>query len=137
MYEIVKEVIQSGGYELTDMLGKIDALWVESKLTDDQREELTDLAREHADPEKSNPELPVRMAALERSMRELAERVEALEAGGEPPAGDVGEYDPYTVYQSPMRCRFEGKVYEWVHPQPGNWSPKDYPAAWRVVEQGA
>lgn len=35
MYEIIKSVIQSGRYELTDMLTKIDTLWVQGSLTDD------------------------------------------------------------------------------------------------------
>lgn len=37
MYEIIKSVIQSGRYVLADMLTKIDTLWVQSGLTDDER----------------------------------------------------------------------------------------------------
>lgn len=48
MYEIIKDVIQSGRYELTDMLTKIDTLWVQSSLTDDEWTELIALAREGA-----------------------------------------------------------------------------------------
>lgn len=50
MYEIIKSVIQSGRYELTDILTKIDTLWVQSSLTDDERTELMNLARSGADP---------------------------------------------------------------------------------------
>lgn len=33
MYEIVKNVINAKNYELTDMLTKIDTLWVQGSLT--------------------------------------------------------------------------------------------------------
>ena len=35
MYEIVKNVIESGQYELTDMLKKIDTIWFQGTLDDD------------------------------------------------------------------------------------------------------
>ena len=73
MYEIIKNVIQSGRYELTDILTKIDTLWVKSSLTDDERTELTDLARSGADPAQGVDvlaklsDLDRRVAALERA----------------------------------------------------------------------
>ena len=48
MYTIVKGVIEQGRFELADMLAKIDTEWVLSALTDGEREELSELAREHA-----------------------------------------------------------------------------------------
>ena len=50
MYDIIKTVINSGRYELSDMLTKIDTVWVQGDITDDQKTELTALAREKADP---------------------------------------------------------------------------------------
>lgn len=40
MYEIVKSIIESGRYELADMLRKIDTLWVQNELTEEQKKEL-------------------------------------------------------------------------------------------------
>ena len=40
MYEITKSVIESKNYELTDMLKKIDVLWVQGSITEEQRNEL-------------------------------------------------------------------------------------------------
>lgn len=51
MYNIIKLVIQSKQYDLTDILHKIDTIWVQSSITDEQKEELETLARENADPE--------------------------------------------------------------------------------------
>lgn len=44
MYDTIKDVINSGRYELNDMLHKIDTLWVQGDLDDDQRDELVELA---------------------------------------------------------------------------------------------
>lgn len=38
MYDTIKDVINSGRYELNDMLHKIDTLWVQGDLDDDQRD---------------------------------------------------------------------------------------------------
>ena len=40
-------------YELTDMLIKIDTLWVQGSLMEQQRTELISLARQNADPAAS------------------------------------------------------------------------------------
>ena len=53
MYDIIKNVITSGSYELTDILKKIDTIWLQGALTEAQRTELIELARANADPENS------------------------------------------------------------------------------------
>ena len=53
MYEVTKNVILSGSYELADILTKIDTLWMQGSLTDAEREELVNLARTKADPSNS------------------------------------------------------------------------------------
>ena len=40
MYDIVKNVIISGDFRLSDMQTKIDTLWVQGDLTEDERNEL-------------------------------------------------------------------------------------------------
>lgn len=44
MYEIFKNVINSKEYSLEDILKKIDTKWVQSEITDEQRDELITLA---------------------------------------------------------------------------------------------
>ncbi len=56
MYEIIKAVIESGRYELSDMLTKIDTLWIQDDIADDQKTELVALARQHATPKTHTPE---------------------------------------------------------------------------------
>jgi hypothetical protein len=35
MYDIIKNVITSGSYELTDILKKIDTIWLQGTLTEE------------------------------------------------------------------------------------------------------
>ena len=44
MYGIIKVVIESGRFELVEMLKKIDKMWLEGNIADEQREELITLA---------------------------------------------------------------------------------------------
>ena len=47
-YGIIRNFIASGDYVLEDIEGRINTLWVEGKLTDEQRAELLDLAAQNA-----------------------------------------------------------------------------------------
>lgn len=55
MREIIKEVISSGVYNLSDLLRKINTLWLQASLTDQERDELIQFAQENANPEYGNP----------------------------------------------------------------------------------
>ena len=72
MYEIFKNVINSKEYSLEDILKKIDTKWVQSELTDEQRDELIALAQANANPENSN-------APLQKQIEEIAKQVIALQ----------------------------------------------------------
>ena len=56
MYEIIKNVILSGVFKLADMKTKIDTLWVQGDLTEEQRNELVILMQENVKPESETPE---------------------------------------------------------------------------------
>ena len=53
MYEIIKSVIESKDYELKDILYKINKMWIESAITEEEKTELDNLARENAKAENS------------------------------------------------------------------------------------
>lgn len=72
MYVIVKQVIESGRYELSAMLTKIDTLWVQGSLTDEEKNELVSLAQEHANPEYS-------YAPMQKQINDLFSAVEKIE----------------------------------------------------------
>lgn len=70
MYEIIKQVILSGDYELSDMLNKIKKNCVRGDITDEQETELIALAREKATPENSYAGLPSQVDELRELLDE-------------------------------------------------------------------
>ena len=53
MYNIIKNVVQAGNFELSDILKKIDVVWLKGDISDEQRSELIALAQEKATPQNS------------------------------------------------------------------------------------
>ncbi len=139
MYTIVKNVITTGVYELVDMLKKIDTLWVQGSLTDEQRAELVALAQEKANAANS---IDVMAKLQEHDIRieVLAQEVAALKnADSEEDGEQVEEYPEYvagTWYYAGNIVNFEGVDYICVAPegQVCTWSPKEYPAYWQSMQ---
>ena len=71
MYDIVKSVILSKDYELKDMLKKINTIWLQGDLTDEQYNELLELARTNADTTHS--------VDVMKKLNDLEKRVSMLE----------------------------------------------------------
>lgn len=146
MYEIVRNVITSGQYELTDMLKKIDTIWLQGTLDGTQRTELIELARSRADPKQSydiQKQLETifsNLSEMGRAILELTDRVTKLEGGSvTPPVVDeypqfvqpTGAHDAYNTgdkmtYTDGKRyiCQMDNCV----------WGPDTYPAGWKLVE---
>lgn len=53
MYEIIKNEILKGNYELKDVLYKINRMWIENAITEKEKEELEQIARENAEASNS------------------------------------------------------------------------------------
>lgn len=137
MYEVTKNVILSGNYELNDILAKIDTLWLQGSLTDAERMNLIEMARSKADPAHS-------FAPLQAQIDALAERVYALEKAQKPadPEAPVDEYPEYVqptgahdAYHNGDKVTFGGKHYVCIAPEGVAvvWSPDTYPAYWSEV----
>ena len=92
MYSIIQSVINTGSFELTDILKKIDTLWLQGDIDDDQRAALIDAARKKADPSSSYATLQEQVNKLADDLAALASRVTALEGGEAEP---VDEYPAY------------------------------------------
>ncbi|MED9882334.1 MAG: hypothetical protein UFD80_06685 [Blautia sp.] len=145
MYEIVKNVIDSKRYALGDMLKKIDTLWVQGDITDEQKNELVTLAQTNADPENSNAPLQKQIEEIAKKHLVLEETVTALsatvqkiketvESGGtvvpdpEPPVTEeYPAWEPYNgippvPYQVGSKVTHNGK--KWESMVPNNvWEP--------------
>lgn len=135
MYDVIKNVIESGRYELNDMLKKIDTIWIQGDITEEQKKELVMVAQANADPSQSNAplqeqieEISKKQIALEETVRALSATVqkikETVESGGtvvpEPvpqPQEEYPAWEPYngipTVkYQVGSKVSHNGKKWE-------------------------
>lgn len=140
MYSVIKDVITKGNYELVDILNKINKLWVEGSLTEEERDELVSLARTNAIPDNSYAENTEQIANLWEYCQQLDIRLSQLENGQgttEPeeerpdyvqPTGAHDAYkigDKITFQGKKYICKIDGCV----------WDPVTYPSAWELAEE--
>ena len=140
MYSIIKSTIEREQYDLSDMLAKINTLWVQSTITDEQRTELVSSAQSHAKAEYSFAPLQKQIDALAARVAALNERIAAIEKGEpqEPPV-EPDEWPEYVkptgahdAYYKGDKITYNGAHY--ICKAPDNaacvWSPDEYPAYW-------
>ena len=138
MYEIIKSVIDSGRYDLSDMLKKIDTIWLQGDITDEQKEELVGFAREKATPENSYAPLQKQIDDLATLVADINTRLKTLE-GREPVPSE--EYPPYVqptgahdAYNTGDKITENGKKYT-CKMDGCVWPPSVYPDAWEEVKE--
>lgn len=142
MYSIIKQVIESKNFELTSILRKINTLWAEDEINDEQREELRESAQTNAKPENSYAPLQNQINTLFENVKELAQEIATLKNGGVKPEEPTEEYPPYVqptgahdAYNTGDKmtytdgnkyiCQMDGCV----------WGPDTYPQGWKLVEE--
>ena len=124
MKTIIKNVINAGDYDLTSVLKKINAVWVEGGISDEERAELTELARNGANASAS--------IDVVSKLLELEKRVKALESNEQEPSEEYLEFVVGKTYYNGDKCSFNGVNYTCTAPEGAVcvWSPADYPAYW-------
>lgn len=127
MYDIIKNVIESTCYELTDMLKKIDTIWIQGDITEEQKKELVIMAQTNADPAHSNAPLQKQIEELAKQQNTLRSEVamlsatvqkikETVESGGtvvpEPEPQPQEEYPAWEPYNGipPVKYQVGSKV---------------------------
>lgn len=133
MQKIIEKVIESKNYELSDMLRKIDTLWVQGRIDDVVRKSLSDKARSNA---TAGQGIDI-LAKLE----EMDKRIKALEeAKAEPEQEEPTEttYPEYVAgkwYYTGDKISFEGKNYNCIAPEGAvcTWNPTEYPPYWEEI----
>ena len=125
---IFEQTILRGGFDLAEMLSRIDLYNVEAKLTDDERESLYALAREHAAPQYNYDS---EIEAIWSAIRELQQ---GQQGGGTEPTDEWPEYvqptGAHDAYHAGNKVTFNGKHYV-CKLASCDWSPAVYPDAWR------
>ena len=144
MYEIIKSVISSKRYELSDILTKIDKIWIQGDITEEERSELVSLAQENADPMKSYAPIQQQIDELFKNMEELAKEIRDLKYGQV--SGEETETEEYPEYKQPMgahdayhagdKVTYREKKYICTAPEGVAvvWPPSSYPIYWQVQE---
>lgn len=156
MFQTIKDYINTGRYELKELTNKINTLWVESELTDEEREALLTLAQENADPTKGYASLQQQVDELRDDLKltneqliELTTKVNQLIAGEspepvpEPEPGDeypawhqpTGAHDAY--YKDDKMTYTDGKKYICIAPEGYGvtYGPDTLPQMWKLVEK--
>lgn len=142
MFEIVKNVILSKNYKLEDILNKINVLWLESKLSDEEKTSLISLARDNAVAENSYKPVQEQLDNLYKEFNnfktEVNTRLNTLE-GKEDIEEPTEEYPPFVkpegahdCYNEGNKMTFNGKKYICLI-DGCVWSPEEYPAGWKEV----
>lgn len=140
MYEIIESVINSKDYELKDILYKINKMYIESAITEEQKTELDNLARENANAENSYSTLQVQVDNIYTELDTIKSRLNALEGTEEPTEQEeypeykepTGAHDAYNIGD---KITYNGKKYI-CKMDDCVWNPDIYPACWEeVVEE--
>lgn len=155
MFNSIKDYINAGNFDLNAVTLKINTLWIEGYLTDDERDQLLDLARETANPEESYAplqnqinDLSTQITSIKNDISVLTTKVNDLIKGEE--TGEIPEpetpTEEYPEYKAPTgahdayhkddKVTFNGNKYICIAPDGVAvvWDPLTYPAYWQEVE---
>ena len=142
MYDVIKSVIAGGSFELSDLLNKIDTMWLQGKLTDVQRTELEQLARAKANPAQSYAPMQAQIDALALRVKTLEDLQAAKDSNGteEETAESWPEYVQPTgghdAYHAGDQVTYNGAQYICIAPEGVAvvWSPDVYPDYWQQLK---
>ena len=142
MYEIIKNVILAENYELVDILKKINTVWIESNITDEQKQELDELARTNAKAENSYAPLQEQVNDLYSKYDELKQEIAELKGEATEEPSEPVQEEEYPEFKQPIgahdayntgdKITYNGKRY--ICQMNGCvWAPDVYPQCWQEV----
>ena len=135
MYEIIKNVIEKQDFDLRDILYKIAKMYIEGYITEEEKEELEEMARNNAKSENSYAPLQEQIDDLYSKYEELYKLIKADEPEN-PVEEEYPEYKQPTgahdAYNTGAKITFKGE--RWEALQDGLvWSPEEYPQGWKLI----
>lgn len=143
MYQIIKNVILSKDFELRDILYKINKMYIESTITEEEKTELDELARTNAIAENSYASLEEQVENIYSEIDSIKSRLTALENTEESPEEPIEPVDEYPEYKQPSgahdayntgaKITFKGEKYTCLI-DGCVWSPEEYPQGWKKEE---
>jgi len=138
-YVDIVEAAISGVFDLNVITQRIDQLFVEGKLTDEERTRVLMEARNKAKPEDSYADLYSRVAANEAAIAEIRKKLDEIVTPTPSPDPDPDEPSEWKQPTSAVDCynkgdrvKYNDHIYESIID--GNvWSPDVYPNGWKLV----
>lgn len=136
MYDYFIKAISLRNYNLPAILEKIKVSWAAGEITDENRVELEEMAKESANPEQSLPGISERVTSLEKSLKEVISRLDALDSPDEEPE----EYPAFTEIAEGIGAYFQGDKIsfgdkKYVSKVDGiAYDPDTYPNGWEEVQ---
>lgn len=133
MFKIIKSVIDSKDFKLEDILYKINKMYIEDRISEEEKSELDNLARSKAkaensyDIQKQLDSIFARLEALENkdTAEDSTESAEEYAEFKQP----TGAHDSYT---NGDKITYNGKKYICIMPS-CVWSPDAYPQGWEEI----
>lgn len=134
MANLLRNVIRNGGMPLTQVAERIETMYLNGRISGEERNELTELMHAKANPENEKGGWKEMYEALAAKYNELEARVKALEkaASGEPEGGEevgeeIPEWKPWDGisdrYQPGAVVVHNGSVWESVYTRQNVWEP--------------
>lgn len=120
MYEIIKNVINNTDYKLEDILYKINKMYIESFITEEDKIELDNLARQKAKSENSYAPLQEQIDNIYEELDKIKEEIQEIkgEEEGEIETPEDNEYPEYVqptgahdAYHVGDKITYNGKKY--------------------------
>ena len=143
MFDIIKNVIKTKDFELRDILYKINKMWIEAQISEEEKTELDELARENAVAENSYASLKEQIENIYNELDSIKSRLATLESTEESPTEPTEPVDEYPEYQQPTgahdcyntgaKITFKGEKYTCLI-DGCVWSPEEYPQGWKKEE---
>ena len=145
MKELFINVISNGDYSLRDMLKKINERHINNDLTDEEKVELEEMARNNAKAINDYAPIEERLEEAFRRIEALEDKVKELEGTEtDEPSGPVEEVEEYPEYVKPTgghdahmkgyKTTYKGKKF--ISLIDNNvWTPDEYPAGWEEVKE--
>lgn len=135
MFNVFKNVIENRNFELKGIIKKIDTLWAQSSITDDERAELISLAQSKANVQQSI-DIMQKLEELDKRMKVVEEMLANNDESTDYTEVTYADYEVGKWYYNGNIVRYEDVLYKCVAPDGVVcvWSPTEYPAYWEVTE---
>lgn len=135
MFNVFKNVIENRNFELKGIIKKIDTLWAQSSITDDERAELISLAQSKANVQQSI-DVMQKLEELDKRIKVVEEMLANNNNNSDDTEVVYANYEVGKWYYNGDIVKFEDVLYKCVAPDGVVcvWSPTEYPAYWEVTE---